>query len=61
MLYQYLQPAVAESVWCSHYWIMLVEHNPVERYKPGFIHNLLKYAESISLKQIQWTGGLYLQ
>ena len=40
MLYQYLQPAVAESVWCSHYWMMLVQHDPAERYKPGFIHRL---------------------
>lgn len=40
MIYQYLQPAVAESVWCCHYWMMLVQHDPVERYKLGFIHRL---------------------
>lgn len=38
MLYQYLQPAVAESVWCSHYRMMLLQHDPAERYKLGFIH-----------------------
>lgn len=40
MLYQYLQPAVAESVWSSHYRMMLLQHDPAERHKLGFIHSL---------------------
>lgn len=57
MLYQYLQPAVAGSLFCSWYWMMLVQHDPRERYKHGFIHWWPEMCWVCSLTQTWWPGG----
>lgn len=40
MFHRYLQPAAAESMGCSRYWVVLVQRDPVERYKLRFVHRL---------------------
>lgn len=57
MLYQYLQPTVAGSLFCSRYWMMLVQHDSGERSKLGFIHRWPEMCWVCSLMQTWWPGG----